>query len=231
MLWSELSGADVWRVTRIDNFNTDSNESLFRFSVKQDRGKTVGMRQDKWTKEKATLLHLESLNTSHIRRQWQCHPMHKDHLYWDVWWHDTKTADKRLRQDGVRVIDQVTSGVRVTLPAPQLTEVQQERGERHTNQQKKNGKNKGLNQRHLRIKHSSVKIHIPTSTKVNRGRVRLQDGMLHNPKKPGGMNSLHVRFPVILCPNSAHKALNFKLRGMSYKAKLFSSWSQCELAL
>lgn len=68
----------------------------------------------------------------------------------------------------MKVIDQVMSGVRVTLPASQLTEVQRERGERHTNQQKKNGKNKGL----LRIKHSSVKIQIPTSTKANRGRER-----------------------------------------------------------
>lgn len=46
----------------------------------------------------------------------------------------------------MEVTDQVMSGVRVTLPASQLTEVQRERGERHTNQQKKNGKNKGLKQ-------------------------------------------------------------------------------------
>lgn len=79
----------------------------------------------------------------------------------------------------MKVTDYVTSGVRVTLPASQLTEVQRERGERHTNQQNKNVKlkeNKGLKQRPLRIKHSSVKIQIPTSTQGNRGRARAQDG-------------------------------------------------------
>lgn len=87
----------------------------------------------------------------------------------------------------------------------------------------KNGKNKGLNQHHLRIKHSSVKIHIPTSTKGNRGRVRLQDGMLQNTRKARRNEFAPCETSCNIVSNcSARKALHSKLRGMLYKSKLFS---------
>lgn len=130
-----------------------------------------------------------------------------------AWHEDSWQTAKTGRSEGDRSGD-VRSESYATCP-PTHWSPAEERREAHKSTEN-NGKNKG------RIKHSSVKIHIPTSTKCSRGRVRLQDGMLQNTKKAWRNDFAPCETSCnILSSCSAHKALDSKPRGMLYKSKLF----------
>lgn len=135
------------------------------------------------------------------------------------WHEDSWQTAKTGRSEGDRSGDVRSESYATCLPTHWSPAG--ERREAHKSTEK-NWKNKGLNQHHLRIKHSSVKIHIPTSTKGNRGRVRLQDGMLQNTKKARRNEFAPCETSCNILSNcSARKALHSKLRGMLYKSKLF----------